>query len=249
VLVHVLQIGQAVGRHRVGGIEFRIGIAGEAVAEFLVLQLLEEIERTAPGNPRLGEILRPGRVGLGFLRATEREVAAQRRLLPGHEHAKAGVGRSGGSGQPAQQQRKQGDAGGRLRSRRADHVAAGDVAQLVGEHALHFVDVVGRADEAGMDIDCLPTGHESVDRAIVEQDDIDIARIEPRRLDDRRRHVAKQRFGFRIAQHVLRQHRLRGERQGRHGGTDSRQGAAQAGEEQAGLGRGAHHDAGYCGAE
>ena len=95
-----------------------------------------------------------------------------------------------------------------------------------------------------MDIDRLPAGNEGVDRAVVEQHDIDVAWIEPGRLDQRGRHVAKQRFGFRVAQHLLRHDRLHRQGQGHDGRTQRSQGPAQAGGKEGG-----HHDAGYCGAE
>jgi hypothetical protein len=47
----------------VRGIELAVGVAGEAIAELLVLQLLEEIDRAAPGNAGFREELRAGRVG------------------------------------------------------------------------------------------------------------------------------------------------------------------------------------------
>jgi hypothetical protein len=100
-------------------------------------------------------------------------------------------------------------------------VAAGDVAQLVRDHALHFADVVGRADQPAVDIDRLPARDEGVDRAVVEQHDIDVARFEAGGLDQRRGDVAEQRLGFGIAQHRLRRRRLHRERKRGETGSDS----------------------------
>jgi hypothetical protein len=44
----------------------------------------------------------------------------------------------------------------------ADRMAAGDVAELVRDHALELVDVIGRLDEAGLDVDRLPGRNEAL---------------------------------------------------------------------------------------
>ena len=90
-------------------------------------------------------------------------------------------------------------------------MAAGDMAELVGDHALDLGGAVGGVDQPGMDIDRLAAGDEGVDRRIVDQHDIDIARIEPGGGDQRRRHVVQQGLGLGIAQHRLRSDRLGGE--------------------------------------
>ena len=62
----------------------------------------------------------------------------------------------------------------------ADDVAAGDVADLVGDDALHLVGVVGGGDQARMDVDDLAAGDEGVDRPVVDQDDLDVVGPEAR---------------------------------------------------------------------
>ena len=88
-----------------------------------------------------------------------------------------------------------------------DDVAAGDVAELVGDHALDLVGVVGGGDQAGMDVDDLAAGDEGVDRLVVDEDDLDVLGPEPGRLDERPRHVAEQRLGLGVAQDRLRRRR------------------------------------------
>ena len=96
----------------------------------------------------------------------------------------------------------------------AQYVSAGNVAQLVSDHALDFLGGIGRFDQARMDIDNLPARDEGIDRAIVDEDDIDIFGLQPRRLDQRSRDFVEEGFGLGIAQNGLSGDRLRRE----HGG-------------------------------
>jgi sugar phosphate isomerase/epimerase len=93
-------------------------------------------------------------------------------------------------------------------------MAAGDMAQFVCDHALHLVRGIRRFDQPGVDIDRLTSGHEGIDRTIVDEHDIDIARREPGCLDQGRRHLLQQGLGFRIAQDRLRLGRSRRKRDG-----------------------------------
>ncbi len=86
---------------------------------------------------------------------------------------------------------------------------AGDVAELVGDHALDLVGGLRRIDQAGVNVDRLPAGDEGVDRRIVDQHDLDIAGLEAGSLDQRRSHVVEQRLGLGIAQDRLRRRGLR----------------------------------------
>ena len=63
----------------------------------------------------------------------------------------------------------------------ADGIAGDDVAELVRDHALQLVDIVGRLDQARLDVDRLAGRDEGVDLGIVEQDDLDAVRVEARR--------------------------------------------------------------------
>jgi hypothetical protein len=90
------------------------------------------------------------------------------------------------------------------------------MAELVGDHALHLVRIVGGGDEARMDVDDLPAGNEGVDALVVDEDDLHVFGPEPRRCHDRTGHVAEQHLRFRIAKDRLGGGRLRqsGEAQG-----------------------------------
>ena len=69
----------------------------------------------------------------------------------------------------------------------ADRVAAGDVAELVRDDALQLVHIVGRLEQARLDIDRLARGDEGVDLGIVEQDDVDAVGVEAAGDDQRPR--------------------------------------------------------------
>ena len=85
----------------------------------------------------------------------------------------------------------------------ADDVSAGDMAQFVRDHALQLIGIVGRGQQAAVDIDDLPAGDEGVDLGIVDQHDLDVGGVEPGGLDQRARHVAEQQFGLAVAQDRL----------------------------------------------
>ncbi len=123
-------------------------------------------------------------------------------------------------------------------------IAAGDMAKFVGDDALHFIGIVGGGDEAAMDIDNLPARDEGVDVLVIDEDDLDVARLQPCGLNDRRGHIVEQFFGFRVAQNALRLrgagHHQAGEREQESGKT----GESALKEEGKGAGEGAgqiHH--------
>ena len=62
-----------------------------------------------------------------------------------------------------------------------DGMTAGDVAELVSDHALKLVDVVGARDQPGLDVDVLAAGDEGVDLVVLEKDDLDALVVEVRR--------------------------------------------------------------------
>ena len=109
----------------------------------------------------------------------------------------------------AQQQGQNRDIGRRLGPLvKAHHVAAGDVAKFVREHALDLVGGPRFVDQAGVDIDSLPACHKSVDRFVIDQHELDIAGLQLAGLDQRGGHVLEQFLGLGIAQDRLRGDRL-----------------------------------------
>ena len=104
-------------------------------------------------------------------------------------------------------------------------MSAGDMADFMGDHALHFIGGIGRVDQPAVDIDDLPARHEGVDRRVVDQDDLNVPRSQPCRLRQRFRHFLQQRLGFRVTQDGLRGGRLGHQR---HGGQQCNQAGEQA---------------------
>ena len=75
-----------------------------------------------------------------------------------------------------------------------------DVAKLVRDDTLKLVEVVGRFQQARLDVDDLSLGDEGVDLRIVDQHHRDGVRVESGGDDQRPRHVLEQPFGLRVAE-------------------------------------------------
>src|SRR4029079_16431276 len=142
------------------------GIDRQAI--LLVLKLLEELQAASAADARLRKIGCAGKVGRALLGAGEGHEIAKRRALAGVKDAHACVGRSSsGDGGGGQHQRQDADLGGGASALAdAQDVTASDVAEFVGDDALKLVDIVGRGQKSGMDIDDLPARDEGVDRVI-----------------------------------------------------------------------------------
>ena len=172
--------------------------------ELEVLEPLEEGERAAAAEAGAAEIGGAGGIGRGFLGARKSEEAAHRRLLARGHDAHAGFAGAHRDRRRAEDQRQDHDPGRLLDALLdPDDVAAGDVAELVGDDALHLVGVLGGGEQAGMDVDDLPARDEGVDVALVKQDDSDILRLEPGGLDDRPRQLAQHGLGLGVAKDRL----------------------------------------------
>ncbi len=104
----------------------------------------------------------------------------------------------------------------------ADVVAPGDMAELVGEHPLQPVHVVGVLNQPRIDEDVLPAGSEGVDLGITDEDDLDRSRIEPGGDNQRPRDVLEQRLGLGVAQHLLGPRRRGQHQRGGERGADGR---------------------------
>ena len=57
-------------------------------------------------------------------------------------------------------------------------MAKRNMAQLMRDHALHFIGGLGSANEAAMDINILCTGNKGVNAVIINHHDIDILRAQ-----------------------------------------------------------------------
>ena len=63
---------------------------------------------------------------------------------------------------------------------------------FVGDHADHFVGRLRLHERAGVDEDVAPVEHEGVERLVLHDADLDAARAETRRAEDRLRVVGEQ---------------------------------------------------------
>ena len=91
-------------------------------------------------------------------------------------------------------------------------MSAGDMAEFMGHHALHFIGAIRRLDQAGVEKHPLSARDEGVDLIVVDQHDLDLFGIQFGYRHQRRHHVGKQRFGLGIAQDRLGRDRLDGDR-------------------------------------
>ena len=216
---HRGQIGDALARQRVG-LHERIDIL-DAVAIFLLLQRLEEGEHPLPRDPGGGEEARAGGVGGGFLRPAEREILAHAGLLAERHQPRPRLARAGCDGGEAEDHRQKRDVHRGLDAGIGeDDVPVGDVPQFVRDDALHLIGAGRRLQQARMDVDGLAARDEGVDRIVVDQDDLDVARRQARRLDQRRGHVGEHRLRLGIAQDRLGIGRLGGQQHAGGGGND-----------------------------
>ena len=205
-------------------IDFGIGRV-IAVAVHLRSELVEEAEHAFAADPGTVDETHARRIGRGLLDPAEGEIFADRGALAHHQQAGARLARARRHRCGAEQQAEDRDVG--VTAVVLEHgVAADDVADLVRDHALDFVGGVGRIDQPRMDIDDLPARDERVDRRVVDQHDANVVRRQPRRDDDRARHVGQQRLGLGIAQDRLRGGGLDPQQQsGREQGEDTLHGS------------------------
>ena len=200
-----------------------VGLA-VAITKLAVQQLAEKGQRTAAGNARFGEVFGSRKVGRSFLRTGEGEEFAHRRLLAERHDPRRSFSRARQCRADAGQHGKQRNLGSSADPFAvANDVPTGDMAELMRNDALDFFGAVGGLDQAAMNIDCLPARNEGVDGGIIDQNDVDIRRLQPGSFDQRFGYFVEELLGFRIAQHALCGDRLRGQ----HGGGEN---CEQAGE-------------------
>ena len=192
---------------------FRLLVLRDGVAEFLVLQLLEEIDVAASGNPRRVEVGGARLVGARFLLAGEGQHLADRRALAEAEQRHAGIARARRDRARRRDERQQRNArcGRSALGAEAHRVPARDMPQFVRQDALDLVGVVRLQDRARVDVDRLPGHDEGVEAVVRNQHDIDVRRIESRRGRQRRNEIVEPRLGFGIAKNALRGGGLRHE--------------------------------------
>ena len=175
--------------------------------ENLVGEALERLVHALGGLLGGGEIFHAGTVGGVLLRAHVRqERVLQHRLRRGQRRnadlVGAGDAAAGGRHQRAGAQDHRQDrlrGGGLNLLAHARQMTAGDVAGLMGEHADHLIRRFGFHQRAGIDEDAPSVRHEGVERAMVDDDDLDVLLGEAGGAQDRLRIFAQQLFDLGVA--------------------------------------------------
>ena len=147
-----------------------------------------------------------GAVGLFFLRALIGQAASGGSFPAGRGWPRAGLPtspplRAAATMRADAEQHGDDRRGLRLRELLAQprQMAAGDVAGLVREHADDLVRRLGVDQRAGVDEDAPAVHHEGVERAVVDDDDLDVLLREAGGAQDRLRVVAQQLLDLGVA--------------------------------------------------
>ena len=192
-----LQGRDAFRRHRVA---LRIGVGEGGGEQLLVGEPLEGAQHAGAGLLGLVEIADGGAVGGRLLLALVGEDAAPPDLRPGADGGRPGRSAAAGDGRGSAADH--GDRGEDLRLThrlaKADEVAAGEVAGLVGDDADEFARRLALHDDAGVDEDVAAVGDEGVEGAVVDDLDLDAGLLEAGGPEDRAGVVADQRLGLGI---------------------------------------------------
>ena len=184
-------------------------------AKLLTLQLAKEGDAALARNPGLRKEYGASLISTAFLIACEGEKLALCRCGAQSQNRHAGFARTCSHCQRRPHQRQQRNLAGRPGTFAKAHIVASrNMAQLVRDHALQLVHVVGRCNQAAVDEHILPTRHKGVDGRITHQHELHAARIKPRCIDQRPRNLAEKRLRFGVAQDGLRPGRAGKERQG-----------------------------------
>ena len=164
----------------------QIGVLARSGKKLLSLQDLEKTQKTAGRHAGPVEKGQGGLVGRGLLAHRILHIGPLRHALGPEERraASADYRRRG-----AQHHRDDAlDAGIAHRLLGAGQMAAGDMAGLVRQNAEQLVRGVDAHDQAGVDEFVLPGGDKGIELLVLDQIDVERARLEPRRLPDRRHH-------------------------------------------------------------
>ena len=231
-LRHPLQRRHALARHRM---RLQVGIHVARLIEDLVGEPLEGLVHALGRLAGRGQKLDAGAVGLVLLGA---HVGEQRVLdrggRPGDRggaslaHARAAAAAGGDHRADAQDHGDDRLRGrGRHRLAQSRQMAAGDVAGLVREHADDLIWRFRFHQRAAIDEDAAAVGDESVERAIVDDDDLDVLLGEAGAAQDRLGIFPQQLLDLGVADDRRALLRLRGnaganERSRRHHGDKAR---------------------------
>ena len=154
--------------------------------EFLALQLLHELEKPARGLAALLEEGDACLIGRALLGAAEGEEVSHREVGAGTHSRHAGLACASAAGRDRGGAEEHAEDLDDLRVfdrvAHARKMATRDVPGLVGHHADHLISTVGLDEQPRIEEDVEAARHEGVDLSIVDDDELDLLRIEPGRL-------------------------------------------------------------------
>ena len=154
----------------------RVGVGVAAGQRLLAAEVGEHVEHRVGIGAGGGEEAEAHLVGGRLFSPAVGEGAPLRGLAGGRADGDRGLGRAADDGGRGAEHADRGDAlGAREGLVAAALVAAGEMADLVGEDGPHLVERVELGQEAGVDEDVLAAGDEGVRLAILDDVDVDRA--------------------------------------------------------------------------
>ena len=201
-----------------------VGIDVEAQHRVLAPEVVQHVDHRVRITARSGEVAQARLVGARLLGAAVAERVAARRRAGAGGDGDAGPGRAADRRRSGAEHSDGGDAARALEHLvAAGLVAAGDVAELVGDHRADLVDRVELGQEAGMDEDVLAAGDEGVGVAVLDDVDADARRVEAGGAEERPGGALQRVLDLGVADQRQRRGRPGGEQQGQKRGREADQ--------------------------
>ncbi len=180
-----------------------IGIAALVREDFLRAEVLEELDHAPAGFPGAFQGAGAGDVGLAFLALHVAQGAKGAEILAGGQQGRARVGRAGDRGQGAQGHGHDHGLHAGVLGTVAQGVAVLDVTGLVGDHAQKLVGGLGLENQPGVQAHDPPARGEGVQVVVVDQQDLDLGRVQPHGDEDRFGPVMDDPFDLGVADQTL----------------------------------------------
>ena len=182
----------------------QVRVLANAREHLLPLKNLEELQEPARRLPAGVEKSHGRVIGRGLLRHRILHEGALGDAFRGQHGRAAAAAPAGDAGSGAEHHRDDSfDAGVPCRLLKARQVPPGNMAGLMREHPDQLVRSLGAHDEAAVDEFVLAAGDEGIYLLVLDQIDVQRARLEPRRLPDRGYHRANVGFDLGIADNAL----------------------------------------------
>jgi len=193
-------LGNGVDTFAGQGMGAEIRVASGRDQKLLPRQLAQEFEHAFGRLTGPVEIFERRLIGRAFMRAGIGEERAQGGLLPTGRDRSAGAPTAGDGGAETEQHGEEGRTARRRHGFPAPRqMAAGDMADFVGDNPDHLPGFLGRHEKPGMKEKVLAPGDERVEGVVIDQKYAHGGGIEPRDLQQWLRVHSDGIFGLRIA--------------------------------------------------